>query len=129
MFAAIFYLSVGDRIQFRDSNKGIKMAEANNTTIELYKGNIIEQSFTNELDRLEKVGIVCHTYWRENSGTLTIQITKDKNIYASQRINVADIPDQHRVYVYPTSPINGMVGKKCTLKFYDNSLLYLLIYN
>ena len=121
LFAVVFYLIVGDRIQYKDSTNGIKMVDADNTTTELYEGNIIEQHFINKLDKIEKVGIVCHTYWRDNSGALTIQITEGKNILASQRIDVSEIPDQHRVFLELNKPIENKVDKELTLRVYTDS--------
>ena len=121
IFAVIFYFALGDKIEYKESNNGIKMLDADNTTVELYKGNTIEQAFINDLDKIESVGIVCHTYWRENAGTLTIQITKDKNIYASQRIDVASIPDQHRIFLSLNKPLENMKGEELILKIYTDS--------
>lgn len=121
MFSIVFYFVLGDRIEYKESNNGVIMANADNTTIELHKGNIIDQKFINRLDKIEKVGIVCHTYWRDNSGTLTIQILKDRNVYASQKINVADIPDQHRIFLELNKPLENKKDEELTLRVYTDS--------
>lgn len=102
-----------------------EMPAANATTDELTKGLIVSEEFTNTTDNINEIAVVFTRNYmldeKDASNTLAIELLDGNKVLASGSFITNDIPDQHRVYVYPTSPITGMVGKKLTLIVYDNS--------
>ena len=105
--------------------KNREMPVANATTDELTKGLVVSEEFTNTTENINEIAVVFTRNYlldeKDASNTLAIELLDGNKVLASTTVITNDIPDQHRVYVYPTSPIAGMVGKKLTLKVYDNS--------
>lgn len=102
-----------------------ELPAANATTDELTKGLVVCEDFINTTDNINEIAVVFTRLYfldeKDASNTLAIELLDGNKVLASGSFITNDIPDQHRVYVYPTSPITGMVGKELTLKVYDNS--------
>lgn len=106
-------------------SQNMEMPEANGITDELTEGLVVEQTFTNTVDNINEVAVVFSRIYyldeKDVNNTLAIELLDGSNVLAKTEIKSNDIPDQHRVYLNPSSPINGVLGKELTLKIYENS--------
>lgn len=105
--------------------QNIEMLAANGTTDELVKELVVEQDFINTVENINEVAVVFSRIYfldeQDADNTVAIELLNGNNVLASTIIKSNDIPDQHRVYLYPSSPISGLLGKELTLKIYENS--------
>ena len=101
---------------------GYEILVANTTTDELTRGIVVEQTFTNKVENIKEVAVVfTRIYYLEEADAKThvvIELCEGDKILCSENVVANDIPDQHRVYVRPASPITDKVGKELTLKIY-----------
>lgn len=120
-FTAIFYFLVGNQLQYETSNKGVEMPAADAVSGELIDGVIYEQRFINRLDEIDTIAIVGHTYWRENSGKLTIELIDEDRVLVHQEMNVADVPEQHRIFLDIKKPILDLKDQTLVIRIFTNS--------
>ena len=69
-----FYFLAGEQLRIRQSRGEISAAPADTGTVELVDGSSVEQIFCPNIQRLESVSVQWGTYYRENSGTVTMEI-------------------------------------------------------
>ena len=72
-----FYFLAGDQLIFRDSRGDLAMPAAEAGAAELTSGVVIEQRFHAPIQRLERISVQWGTYYRSNSGTLTIALLRE----------------------------------------------------
>lgn len=105
--------------------KNLEMPQATCVTEELTKGIVVEQDFINTTDNITEIAVVfSRVYYldeKDAEHTVAIELLDGNKTLASTIVKSNDIPDQHRVYLYPKSPIANVVGKELTLKIYENS--------
>ena len=95
------------------------MPEATDITAEIKAKTVVEQEFVNTTDTISSLGIVFSRYVYLEGVHITIELRDGNNVIASRTVNVADIEDQHRTFVEPTSVLTGMKGKNLTLRIYS----------
>lgn len=121
----MFAISPISKTEKVDEIGNLEMLEANTTTDELIKGVVVEQNFINRTENINEIAVVfTRMYYLEEADAnteVTIELCEGRNVLASHKIVANDIPDQHRVYVNPQTPITGMVGKELTIKIYESS--------
>ena len=116
-----FYFLAGERIQYKDSTKNIKMDEADSISKELIKGTIIQQDFYNSIDKIESLEFVFTKNYQEGLGKITIDLLDNNYLLAREIIDLHDIPEQHRVYMELDKPIVGRSDQDLTIRIYGNS--------
>lgn len=131
--AALVVGSLAFMLILSNSNKTENVAEIKNRemptatgiTDELVKNIVVEQEFVNTTENINEIAVVfSRIYYLDEADanhTLAIELLDGNKVLANTVIKTNDIPDQHRVYLYPDVPISGLVGKKLKLKIYDNS--------
>lgn len=114
-------ISKNDKI----AESNTEIPSANFLTEELTKGLVVEQEFTCSVDNIKNVAVVFSRlyYLDENdaNNTLAIELLEGNSVLASTSIKSNEIPDQHRVYLTPSTSLSEMKGKILTLKIYENS--------
>lgn len=70
----LFYVLTGDQLHYRSSRGNIEMLSAESGTVELVEGTMVEQVFTAHIQRLESISVQWGTYYRPNSGIVTMEL-------------------------------------------------------
>ena len=120
VFLTSFYFLVGEQLQYKESNKNIAMQEADMVSNELTEGIVYEQGFFNEMDAIDSIAFVGHTYWRQNNGTLYIDILDEGVSIVHQEVNVKDVPDQHRLFIDLPKPLTGLKDQTLVIRLSTN---------
>ncbi len=118
-----FFFLAGDQLHLRASRGNLAMSTAESGTVELVQGAVVEQSFTVEIQRLQAVSVQWGTYYRPNSGTVTMELW-DKNagnLVLSQSFDATTIPEGGITTLTAESPIEGLVGTPLLLRLYADS--------
>lgn len=116
-----FYFIAGDQLRYTESSEKIKMLDADSITDEINKETRISQTFTNTIDRIDQFEFVFTKGYQEGEGRVTIVIMSDNKVLVRTTRNIVDIPEQHRVYVKPSEPLEDFSGKDITIKIYSSS--------
>ena len=74
-----FYFLAGDQIHYRNSRGNLALPPAEAYAAELSSGVVVEQRFHVAIQRLESVSVQWGTYYRSNSGTLTMELLRQDN--------------------------------------------------
>ena len=64
----LFYFLAGEQLHLRQSRDNLELPIADSGTVELVSGSAVEQRFTTEIQRLERIDIQWGTYYRPNAG-------------------------------------------------------------
>ena len=70
----LFYYLAGEQLHLRKSRGDIDLPSAECGTIELCQGAMVEQEFAAKIQRLESVSVQWGTYYRPNTGTVTLEL-------------------------------------------------------
>lgn len=102
-----------------------EMPEADGITDELTRGLVVSQDFVNTTENINEIAVVfSRIYYLEEKDSnlnVVIELLDGNKTLIKSLIKSNDVPDQHRVYAYADSPISGYVGKKLTLKIYEDA--------
>lgn len=74
ILVSLFYFLAGDQLHYRNSRGDVDMLPAESGTIELVQGAVVEQVFIVHIQRLESVSVQWGTYYRPNTGTITMEL-------------------------------------------------------
>lgn len=64
----LFYFLAGEQLHLRESRGDLELLTADSGTVELAAGSVVEQTFTTEIQRLEKISVQWGTYYRPMPG-------------------------------------------------------------
>lgn len=105
-----FYFLAGDQLHLRQSRGNLELPAAEAGTVELSVGNVIEQQFTVEIQRLETIDIRWGTYYRPNAGTAVIELfdQRDGSVLMSSTFDMAQIPEGGLTTLTAAEPIEGL---------------------
>lgn len=119
---AVFYWLAGDQLHYRASRNNIPMPTAETAAAELSRGVTVEQAFTPVIDRLESVSVQWGTYYRQNSGTVTMALyTADGEPVLSQTFDAAQITDGGVLTMAFPSPREGLLEAPLVLRLTADS--------
>ena len=116
-FVVGFYFLAGKQLKYRDSSN--QMLDADSVSEEINNVTTVSQTFINGSDTLQSIELVFTKNYQEGSGLLTIQLLEGNAVLATKRINVEDVPEQHRL----TLDINlkNMTGRQLTIMLSSTS--------
>lgn len=106
----LFYFLAGEQLHLRDSRGNLELLPAESGTVELVAGSIVEQQFSAEIQRLEQIDVQWGTYYRQNIGTVTVELIDQRNnqVLLSQNYDVATIPEGGLTTLSAEAPIEGL---------------------
>lgn len=118
-----FYYLAGYQLHFRSSRGNIEMVPAESSTLELIQGNIVEQIFTTEIQRLQEVTIQWGDYYRDNAGTVTVELYNclSGELLLSDTFDVSIIDEGSTTSLYTEKPLEGLYGVPLMLRIYADS--------
>lgn len=115
VFVVSFYFLSGEQLRYKESKGNIVMPEADSVTEEINNVTSVTQEFVNTVDNIEEIALVFTKFYREAEGKLTFYLIGDNRVLYRTTIDLSEVPEQHRVYITPETPIRNVGGK--TLKF------------
>ncbi len=95
ILAVLFFYLADDQLHYRDAKGNLELPPCNAATIELVQGTMVEQFFQTNIQRLEEISVQIGTYYRQNQGTLKIELydfTKH-DLLAESQIDVSELID------------------------------------
>lgn len=119
--SVLFYVLAGDQLKLRQSRANITLPIANSGTVELFAGNVVEQQFKTEIQRLEEVSVQWGTYYRPNAGTVTIELydLRTNVLLMTDSFDAAAIPEGGLTTVTAETPIEGLYQAPLMLRIYS----------
>lgn len=120
-FTVLFYFLSGDQLKYRTVEDDIAILEADSVTPEIVRGVTVTQTFKNTVDNIDNIAIVFTKLYRDGEGLLTVDLFEENTLLYRKMFDVGEIPEQHRVYLEPETPIKDVKDKVLTIKIYSNS--------
>lgn len=105
-----FYFLAGEQLHLRQSRSNLPLPVADSGTVELAVGNVVEQRFTTEIQRLEQIEIQWGTYYRPNSGTVLAELVdlRSNAVILSQTFDAAGIQEGGLTAMRAETPVEGL---------------------
>lgn len=94
------------------------MPEANSFTDDINANCVVEQTFTNKNDSIEKIAIVFHkllSFEKEDNVLIVVSLKDGERVLTEKTVNVSEIEEQHRLFVNLDQKYTGMKNKNLTL--------------
>lgn len=121
LFVALFYFLAGEQLHLRESRGNIELPIADSGTVELIAGSVVEQTFTTEIQRLEKIEVQWGTYYRLNTGTVVMELydTRTNTLLMSEQFDAAAIVEGGLTEMTAETPIEGLYRVPLLLRVYS----------
>lgn len=116
-----FYFLAGDQLHFRRSRGEVTMPAAEAGTIELVQNTYVQQTFTAKIQRLESVSVQWGTYYRANTGTVTMALYRSEELLGQQTFDAAAITEGGVTTLTFDTPLEGLVNVPLTLRLWADS--------
>lgn len=106
----LFYFLAGEQLHFRTSRGNIDLLPAENGTVELVEGSVVEQRFLTRIQRLKQVNIQWGTYYRPNAGIISIDLVDLRSgmPLLSQQFDAAEIQEGGLTTLTAETPLEGV---------------------
>lgn len=122
LLAVSFRFLAGDALFWRDSRGNVSEPPVD-TVVELTCDTVIEESFSVSMDRLQSVSIPWRTYYRENSGTITVALldTRDDSVLVVEEIAAESLTDGTVTVLTLPQPPDDLRGARLRLRLTADS--------
>lgn len=119
----LFYFLAGEQLRFRNSRGNIAVLPAECGTVELTAENVVEQRFTIKIQRLEQISVQWGTYYRQNMGTVRMELWDRQNgrLLLSQTVDAATISEGGFTTLTAEAPIEGLYRLPLALRISSDS--------
>lgn len=119
----LFYVLAGHQLHFRASRGNFPQPAAEAGTVELTEGAVVEQSFSVNIQRLQSISVQWGTYYRANSGTVTMEVIdqRDGTVVLSQEFDASSITEGGVTTMTAAEPIETVHGVPLLLRLYADS--------
>ena len=106
----LFYFLAGEQLHLRQSRDNLELPTADSGTVELVSGSVVEQRFSTEIQRLERINIQWGTYYRPNAGTVLAELVDLRSgaVLLSQSFDAAGIQEGGLTTLTAEAPIEGL---------------------
>ena len=100
------------------------MPTADSGTVELISGSIVEQTFTVQIQRLERIDIQWGTYYRPNAGRMYMELLdgRDGTVLLFQDFDVSAIQEGGLTTLIAEKPIEGVYQVPLLLRLTADSM-------
>lgn len=121
--AVIFYYLAGYQLHYRQSRGNLSIPTAESGTIELVQGTSVEQTFSAKIQRLQSVSIQWGTYYRANTGTVTVTLydLRDNSLLMQQTLDAATITEGAITTMSVDEPIETVYQAPLLLRITSDS--------
>lgn len=122
LFVVLFYILAGEQLYIRESRRNLELPSADGATVELSAGNQVEQFFLIDIDEIEQIGVQWGTYYRPNTGTITMELhdTQSDVPLAAQSFDAAGITEGSVIFLTEGMPVRGMARKPLVLRIFSS---------
>lgn len=119
----LFYFLAGEQLHLRQSRGNLALPAADSGTVELIAGSVVEQRFTTEIQRLERIDIQWGTYYRPNAGTVLVELVNEHSgeVLLSQTFDAAAIQEGGLTTLTAETPIEGLYQAPLLLRITADS--------
>ncbi len=116
-----FYFLAGEQLQIRDSRSNVLMLPAETGTVELTEGAVVEQHFHTNVQRIESLSIQWGTYYRENHGTIIVELLNDSTgeVLTKDSFDAATITEGGFTDILADTPLEQLMGQPLCLRIYS----------
>ena len=106
----LFYFLAGEQLHLRRSRGNLELPAADSGTVELSSGSVVEQRFTTEIQRLERIDIQWGTYYRPNAGIVLAELVDLRSgaVLLSQSFDAAGIQEGGLTTLTAETPNGGL---------------------
>ena len=121
----VFYFLAGEQLHLRQSRGNLELPAADSGTVELISGSVVEQRFTTEIQRLERIDIQWGTYYRPNAGIVLAELVDLRSgaVLLFQSFDAAGIPEGGLTTLTAETPIEGLYQAPLLLRLTADSQL------
>lgn len=116
-----FYFLAGDQLRFRESRGDMELPVADAGTIELSQGAVVEQVFQVKIQRLESIAVQFGSYYRENHGTITMELLIDGEMLMQQSFDAATVQEGTILTMTSGEPLESVYGRPLMIRLYADS--------
>ena len=116
-----FYFLAGDQLHCRRSRGEVTMPAAEAGTIELVQDTYVQQTFTAKIQRLESVSVQWGTYYRANTGAVTMALYRGEELLGQQTFDAAGITEGGVTTLTFDTPLEGLADVPLTLRLWADS--------
>ena len=119
----LVYFLMGYQLHFRASRGNLEQPAAEAGTVELVQGAVVEQTFSAKIQRLQSVSVRWGTYYRANSGKVTMELIdqRDGSLVMSQSFAASEIAEGGLTTMTAEEPIETVYGAPLLLRLYADS--------
>ena len=123
LLAVIFYYLVGYQLHYRQSRGNLDMPVAEAGTVELSQGAVVEQAFQVAIQRLQSISIQWGTYYRANTGTVTVSLydQRDNSLLMQQILDASSITEGGITTMSVDEPIETVYQVPLLLRIVSDS--------
>ena len=116
----LFYFLAGEQRHLRQSRGNVELPAADSGTVELSSGSVVEQRFTTEIQRLERIDTQWGTCYRPNAGIVLVDLRSGAALL-SQSFDAAGIPEGGLTTLTAETPIEGLYQAPLLLRLTADS--------
>ena len=118
-----FYFLAGEQLLYRSSRGSLAMPPSDAAAAELARGVMVEQSFRAKVQRLERVSVQWGTYYRPNSGTVTVELRRisDGAVLMEGSFDAASITEGQALSLSAAEPIETVYDEPLMLRLFADS--------
>ena len=123
LLATLFFYLAGEQLHIRTSRGNQTMLTPDSGTVELYEGTTVEQEFITSIQRLEQIDIQWGTYYRQNSGMVTIELYDARNSsqISSRSFDVSELKEGGVTSIKFDTPLEGFSQIPLLIKIYSQN--------
>lgn len=120
-FSVAFYFLAGEQLHLRVSRSNIVLPVADSGVVELSAGTIVDQHFTTQVQRLERISVQWGTYYRPNVGTVVMELfdLQKGQIVMSGIFDAATIAEGSLTTLIAETPLEGLAYVPLMLRVYS----------
>jgi len=121
LFALLFFILIGDQLYYKESAGNMQLPTAQSGTVELYAGNVIDQYFITQVERLERIHVQWGAFYRSNTGTVITELynMETQQCILSAAYDAATIADGDITTMVAEAPIENIAGIPLMLRLYS----------
>ena len=119
-----FYYLADDQLRYRVSRGNLEMPVSDSGTVELVYGASVEQHFIANIQRFSSVSVQFGTYYRTNSGTVTLELLREQSgeILMQESFDASAINEGQVLTLSSVTPIETVYDVPLILRITADSL-------
>lgn len=118
--AVAFFWLAGEQLYIRRSSGNTSLPTADSSVPELTSGNVVEQVFVSDVQRLEKVSVQWTTFYRMNTGTVVMELYNNntKKLVMEKKCDASRLSEGAVLEMYSAEPLEASYKVPFLLRIY-----------